>query len=206
MRLAARVFLPRIVLLESNRWPYRVLTFLIHAIHYSVTILKALCKSKCSGVENGDASFPFLSSILQSTRKSTATLKNTVQISRKKTWKMSKYNRVKIWWLSKKLKSILKKNIENQAFHLVYFLKQGSTFFCKIVWLLWRQIIPSNWEDRWKVVPSSHKHLIELCSTDAALLSSILHIGLKVFLRDHFLLSCNFIFFIDLYYCNTVQL
>ena len=151
MRLAARVFLPRIVLLESNRWPYRVLTFLIHAIHYSVTILKALCKSKCSGVENGDASFPFLSSILQSTRKSTATLKNTVQISRKKTWKMSKYNRVKIWWLSKKLKSILKKNIENQAFHLVYFLKQGSTFFCKIVWLLWRQIIPSNWEDKWKM-------------------------------------------------------
>ena len=142
---------------------------------------------------------PFLSSILQSTRKSTATLKNTVQISRKKTGKTlrckSKYNRVKIWWLSKKLKSILKKNIENQAFHLVYFLKQGSTFFCKIVWLLWRQIIPSNWEDRWKVVPSSHKHLIELCSTDAALLSSMLHVGLKLFLRDHFFIFLQLHFF-----------
>ena len=76
------------------------------SIHYSKTILKALGKSKCRVVENGDASFPFLSSILQSTRKSTATLKNTVQISRKKTGKTlrckSKYNRVKIWWLWKK--------------------------------------------------------------------------------------------------------
>ena len=83
----------------------------------------------------------------------------------------------------------------DQALCPFFFLKQGTRvqLFCKIVWLLWRQIIPSNWEDRWKVVPSSHKHLIELCSTDAAPLSSVLfHNGLKSFWSIFILMQLHF--------------
>ena len=50
----------------------------------------------------------------------------------------------------------LKKDFNSSSFYDITSMMQCS--------LVRGQIIPSNWEDRWKVVPRSHKHLIELCS------------------------------------------